>query len=145
MGGHRGTPVAADLSLRGLGFHLLSMHGLDSIPERLIGRAALGAIALVGALAIVELHVAIQVALQLVQRCVERLAERHTVELLFHRAMEPLTEPVRLRRADIGSPVLDLLDGQVEPSVSPWWAHTQRTAEGETPTPIRRSCWLMRR
>src|SRR5712692_610222 len=24
MGGHRGTPVAADLSLRGLGFHLLS-------------------------------------------------------------------------------------------------------------------------
>ena len=85
MGGHRGTPVVADLSLRGLGFHLLSTHGLDSIQERLIGHAALGAIALVGALAIVKLHLAIQVALQLVQRFVKRLAERHTVELLFHR------------------------------------------------------------
>src|SRR2546422_9228203 len=82
MGGHRGTPVAADLSLRGLGFHLLSTHGLDSLQEHLIGRAVLGAIALVGALAIVKPHVAIQVALQLVQRFVERLVERHTVELL---------------------------------------------------------------
>jgi hypothetical protein len=30
MGGHRETPVAADLSLGGLGFHLLSAHLFDS-------------------------------------------------------------------------------------------------------------------
>ncbi len=89
MGGHRGTPVAADLSLRGLGFHLLSRHGLDSIHERLIGRATLRAVALVGTFAVVELQLAVQVRLRLLQPFVERLAERHRVELLFHRTMEP--------------------------------------------------------
>jgi len=63
--------MAADLSLSGLGFHLLSWHGFESIPQGLIRCAALGAVALVGALAAVKGNVGIQVALQLVQRLVE--------------------------------------------------------------------------
>jgi hypothetical protein len=67
--------VAADLSLCGLGVHLHFglTHRFDSFRECLIRCAALRAIALMGALAIVESQVRIQVALQLFERFVERL------------------------------------------------------------------------
>ncbi len=99
MGGHRTTPVAADLSLRGLGFHLRFLDRLDPVQERLVGRAALGAVALVGALTVVKLQVTVQVALELIEAFVEGLPERHAEELHLHRAMETFTEGVRLLRA----------------------------------------------
>lgn len=71
MGGHRATPVAADVSLAGFGFRLLSTHRFDSIEDRLGGRAPLGVIALVGAVAAVKGNVGFQVALQPVPRLAE--------------------------------------------------------------------------
>ncbi len=73
-------------------------------------RAALGAIALVGAFAVIEVDVGVQVALQLVERLKERLAEGHGVKFFLHRAMKAFAEAVGFRRADIGAPVLDLLE-----------------------------------
>ncbi len=78
--------MAVALSLCSLWFHLLSAQRFDSVCERLIGRAALGAVALVGALAIVECEVPIQVSLQLFEGLVERLPKGHRLELLFHGA-----------------------------------------------------------
>ncbi len=73
------VPVAGDSSL---GCDLLRRL-IHSIHEGPAGRAALGAIALVGALAVVEPQVAIQVLLQLVERLGERLAEGRVEELFF--------------------------------------------------------------
>ena len=68
--------MATDLSLRGLGFHPLSTHRLDSIQERLVGRAALRAIALVGALAVAEVQVAVRVAREVVKGSAARKKQR---------------------------------------------------------------------
>lgn len=76
--------------------------------------AALGAIAMVGALAVVERDVIIQVALQLFERFIERLAEGHGVKFFLHRAMKAFADAVGFRRADVGAPVGDLLDGQIQ-------------------------------
>jgi len=46
MGGHRATPVAADPSLRGVRFHLLVAHDLESIQRGLTRSVGLGAVAL---------------------------------------------------------------------------------------------------
>ena len=67
-----------------------------------------------GAFAVVERRVRIEVVLQLFQRFVERFAESHGVELLLHRAVEAFAEAVGFRRSDVGTPMFDLLDRQVE-------------------------------
>jgi hypothetical protein len=65
--------MAADLSVCGLEFQVLSTHRFDSLEERLVERTSLGAVALVCALPVVEGKVHIEVSLQLFQRFVEGL------------------------------------------------------------------------
>jgi len=52
--------------------------------------------------------------MDLLQALVEGLADGQGVELCLHRAGEALAETVDLRRTDIGSPMLDLLNGKME-------------------------------
>ena len=54
--------MAADLSLRGPGFHLLCSSDVESIAQGLIRGAALGAVALMGPLAVVKIQVAVRSA-----------------------------------------------------------------------------------
>jgi hypothetical protein len=70
-----------------------------SLHEGAVGRAALGAITLMGALVVIEPQVAVQVRLQLVERCVERFAEGPLEELFLYRVVEPVPGPVAFRRS----------------------------------------------
>jgi len=110
MGGHRETLVAAGLNLSGLRFHVLATQIGDSLQKDWVRCSALGAVALVGALAVVDRRILVEVTLPLLQGLVEPFAEGHRVKLLLPRAVETLAEAVGFRRADVGTPVRNLLN-----------------------------------
>ena len=56
----------------------------------------------------------IQVGLEVRQRPIDLLAERHAVEFVQHRLVEPFTDPVGLGMPRLGARVLDVLHRQVE-------------------------------
>jgi hypothetical protein len=66
----------------------------------------------VGALAVVELEIAIQVRLELRDGLIQRVSKSRGEKLFLDGAMEALAEPVGLRRADLGAARADLADGQ---------------------------------
>ena len=56
----------------------------------------------------------VEIGLQLLDRAIDLLAERYTVELVEHGAMEALADAVGLRALGLGAAVIDVLDRQVE-------------------------------
>src|SRR5581483_11995440 len=68
--------------------------GGQGVQEGLAGSAAAGAVALVGALVVVEAQVLVEIHLQLLQAWVQRFAEGGGEELLLEGAVEALAEAV---------------------------------------------------
>lgn len=58
---------------------------------------------------VVLLQPVIQVGLQLVQCPIDLLPERHPVEFVQHRLVEPFTDPVGLGMPRLGARVVDVL------------------------------------
>jgi transposase-like protein len=69
---------------------------------------------LMGSFFVVELEPLIQIGLQLFDRFVELLAKRHSIELVEHRFVKPLADPIGLRTLRLGARVIDVLQGQVQ-------------------------------
>lgn len=67
-----------------------------------------------GALMIVKMHPTVKVLLQCLNRTVHLFAERDLIELLFDRAVEPLTNPVGLWAASFCARVVDVLQRQIQ-------------------------------
>jgi hypothetical protein len=85
---------------------------VQAIQESLVRSPALGAVAVMGALAVVELQILIQVLLQLLDAFVDGLAESDGEELFLDSAMEAFAESVGFGRVDAGPSVADLVNGQ---------------------------------
>jgi hypothetical protein len=79
------------------------------IEEGMVGCAALGEVALVGSLPVVEIHGDIEVFLGLLDAFVEGLSEGNAEELFLDRAMEAFDETAGLRGTDFGVAVRDLV------------------------------------
>ena len=56
----------------------------------------------------------VQIFLQLLQRLVQLFAEGHLIKLVQDRLMEPLADPIRLRRHRFGFRVIDIINRQIE-------------------------------
>lgn len=63
---------------------------------------------------VVLLHPRIQVGLEFLQRSIDLLSERHAVQLVQHRFVEPFTDPVGLRMPRLGARVIDVFHGEVQ-------------------------------
>ena len=91
---------------------------LRAARQRCRGRSASGSCrntsALVCALLVIDRHPLIEVSLQCIRRVVELLAERHPVELVQQRLVEPLADAVGLRALHLGPGVVDILDREAE-------------------------------
>lgn len=59
-------------------------------------------------------HPGIEIRLQLLQRSIDLFPERHAIELVQHRLVEALADPVRLRMPRLGPGVINVLHGQIE-------------------------------
>ena len=56
----------------------------------------------------------VQIFLQLLQRLVQFFAEGHLIKLVQDRLMEPLADPIRLRRNRFGFRVIYIINRQIE-------------------------------
>ena len=67
-----------------------------------------------GSLFVVKLYPLVQVRLQLVDRLIEFLPKGYPVELIEHRLVKPLTDPVGLRTLCLGARMIDVLQRQIQ-------------------------------
>jgi hypothetical protein len=68
----------------------------------------------VGPLLVVLLQPVIQVGLQLVQGPIDLLPERHPIQFVQHRLVEPFTDPVGLGMPGLRAGVIDVLHREVQ-------------------------------
>lgn len=59
---------------------------------------------------VVGLQPGVEILLEFSQAPIELRPERHLEELVAHRPVEPLTEPIRVWGVHLGVPMIDLLD-----------------------------------
>lgn len=67
-----------------------------------------------GSVFVVFFDPGIEIELQLLQRSIDLLAERDPVELIQHRLVKPLADPIGLGMPGLGACVMDILDRQIE-------------------------------
>lgn len=65
------------------------------------------------ALLVVFFHPDIEIDLQLLLRPIDLLPERDAIELVQHRLVEPLADPVGLGMPRLGPGVINVLHGQI--------------------------------